>query len=245
MPYVRITRNKSDGPIDKLSWSRSRACNHRPMPAARATDLPDAEVVAALKRGDQAVFAELVDAYSPGLLRMARMFVRDRAVAEEVVQETWLAVLRGIDRFEGRSSLKTWIYRILMNTARTRGQREARSIPFSAAAGDNDTSVDPDRFLDAGHRFAGDWTLGPAEWQTPEEELLQGETRDAILRAIEELPPAQRAVITMRDVEGFPPAEVSELLGITDGNQRVLLHRARSKVRGELERYLGSVGARV
>jgi RNA polymerase sigma-70 factor, ECF subfamily len=211
------------------------------MSPARATDLPDAEVVAALKRGDQAVFAELVDAYSPGLLRMARMFVRDRAVAEEVVQETWLGVLRGIDRFEGRSSLKTWIYRILMNTARTRGQREARSIPFSAAAGGDEASVDPDRFLDAGNRLAGDWTLAPREWQTPEEELLQGETRDAILRAIEDLPPAQRAVITMRDVEGFPPAEVSELLGITDGNQRVLLHRARSKVRSAIEAELGAV----
>ncbi|HYZ27902.1 MAG TPA: sigma-70 family RNA polymerase sigma factor, partial [Thermoleophilaceae bacterium] len=139
------------------------------------------------------------------------------------------------------SSLKTWIYRILMNTARTRGRREARSIPFSAAAGDDEQSVDPDRFLDAGHRFAGDWSLGPAEWQTPEEELLQGETRDAILRAIEELPPAQRAVITMRDVEGFPPAEVSELLAITDGNQRVLLHRARSKVRAAIEAELGAV----
>jgi RNA polymerase sigma-70 factor (ECF subfamily) len=211
------------------------------MPAARATDLPDAEVVAALKRGDQAVFAELVDAYSPGLLRMARMFVRDRAVAEEVVQETWLGVLRGIDRFEGRSSLKTWIYRILMNTARTRGQREARSIPFSAAAGGDEPSVDPDRFLDGNQRLSGHWTLGPGEWPTPEQELLQGETRDAILRAIEELPPSQRAVITMRDVEGFPPAEVSELLGISDGNQRVLLHRARSKVRAAIEDELGAV----
>src|SRR2546430_2776088 len=199
------------------------------MSPARAMALPDAEIVAALKRGDEAVFAELVDAYSPGLMRMARMYVRDQAVAEEVVQETWIGVLRGIDRFEGRSSLKTWIYRILMNTARTRGQREARSVPFSAAAGGDEPSVDPDRFLDANHRYAGGWMLGPSEWQTPEEELLQGETRDAILAAIDQLPEAQRAVITMRDVEGFPSGEVSEALGITDGNQRVLLHRARSK----------------
>jgi RNA polymerase sigma-70 factor (ECF subfamily) len=202
---------------------------------------PDAEIVDALKRGDESVFAELVDEYSPGLMRMARMYVRDRAVAEDVVQDTWIAVLRGIDRFEGRSSLKTWIYRILMNTAKTRGQRESRSIPFSAAAGADEPSVDPDRFLDANHQWAGGWMLGPGEWQTPEEELLQGETRDEILRAIDELPEQQRAVITLRDVEGFPAAEVSELLGVSDGNQRVLLHRARSKVRAAIENHLGAI----
>jgi RNA polymerase sigma-70 factor (ECF subfamily) len=211
------------------------------MPTARAMALPDAEIVAALKRGDEAVFADLVDAYSPGLMRMAQMFVRDRAVAEEVVQETWLGVLRGIDRFEGRSSLKTWIFRILMNTAKTRGQREARSVPFSAAANDDEPSVDPDRFLGPDHRFRGGWMLGPSEWATPEEELLQGETLDVILNAIDQLPEAQRAVITMRDLEGFPPDEVAEVLDITDGNQRVLLHRARSKVRNAIEKHLGAV----
>src|SRR3954471_2826904 len=202
---------------------------------------PDAEIVAALKRGDDVAFAALVDDLSPALLRVARMFVRDRAVAEEVVQETWLAVVRGIDRFEGRSSLKTWIFRILMNTAKTRGQRESRSIPFSAAAAADEPSVDPDRFLRADPQHAGGWMLGPSDWQTPEEELLQGETREEILRAIDELPAQQRAVITLRDVEGFPPEEVSELLGISDGNQRVLLHRARSKVRAAIEAYLGAV----
>jgi len=211
------------------------------MSPAPAVVLPDADVVRALKRGDESVFAELVDAYSGGLLRMAQMYVRDRAVAEEVVQETWLAVLRGIDRFEGRSSLKTWIYRILINTAKTRGQRESRSIPFSAAAAADEPAVDPDRFLGADHQVAGGWMLGPSEWQTPEEELLQGETRDAILAAIEDLPESQRAVIRMRDVEGFPSEEVSEALGITDGNQRVLLHRARSKVRRAIEEHLGAV----
>src|SRR3954468_18149345 len=184
------------------------------MPPAKAIARPDSEVVAALKRGDQRVFSELVDAYSPGLMRMARMYVRDRAVVEEVVQETWIAVLRGIDRFEGRSSLKTWIYRILMNTAKTRGQRESRSVPFSAAAGgDDQAAVDPDRFLES-----GGWRLGPAEWITPEEELLQDETREEILAAIDGLPQQQRAVITLRDVEGFPAHEVSALLDITDGN---------------------------
>src|SRR3954470_20860819 len=211
------------------------------MSRAKAIARPDSEVVAALKRGDQSVFAELVDAYSPGLLRMARMYVRDRAVAEEVVQETWIGVLRGIDRFEGRSSLKTWIYRILINTAKTRGQRESRSIPFSAAAAADEPAVDPDRFLGADHQVAGGWMLGPSEWQTPEEELLQGETRDAILAAIEELPEQQRAVITLRDVEGFPADEVSDALGISDGNQRVLLHRARSAVRGAIEEQLQAI----
>jgi RNA polymerase sigma-70 factor (ECF subfamily) len=203
--------------------------------------LPDAEVVRALKAGDEAVFAELVDAYSPGLMRMAMMFVRDRVVAEDVVQDTWIAVLRGIDRFEGRSSLKTWIYRILMNTAKTRGQRESRSVPFSAAGGGDEPSVDPDRFLGPDQRFAGGWMLGPSDWATPEEELLSGEVREVILAAIDTLPETQKAVITLRDVEGFPADEVAEQLGISDGNQRVLLHRARSKVRTAIETYLGAI----
>ena len=197
----------------------------------------DAELVAALRRGDERVYAELVDAWRPGLMRMALMYVRDRAVAEEVVQDTWIAVLRGIDRFEGRSSLRTWVYRILMNTAKTRGVRESRSVPFSAAAPGDEAAVDPDRFLEDGH-----WRLGPSDWTTPEEELLQGETRDEILAAIDALPQQQRAVITLRDVDGFPPGEVSEILGITDGNQRVLLHRARSKVRAAIERAAERVG---
>ena len=211
------------------------------MPPARTALPPDAELVAAVKRGDEEVFAALVDAYSPGLMRMARMYVKDRAVAEEVVQETWLAVLRGIDRFEGRSSLKTWIFRILINTAKTRAQREARSIPFSAAAGDDEPAVDPDRFLGAGARRPGAWALGPGDWPTPEDELLSAETREVILNAIESLPPAQRAVITMRDLEGIPAGEAAEALGVSEGNQRVLLHRARSKVRAAVEGYFGAV----
>jgi RNA polymerase sigma-70 factor (ECF subfamily) len=207
----------------------------------RAMALPDAEIVRALRRGDEAVFAEVVDAYSPGLMRMARMFVRDRAVAEEVVQETWLGVLRGIDRFEERSSIKTWLFRILMNTAKTRAKREARSIPFSAAVRADEPSVDPDRFLGPDHRYAGGWMLGPSDWQTPEDELIQGEIRGVILQAIHELPDAQRAVITLRDVDGFPSDEVCGALGISDGNQRVLLHRARSKVRAAIEDHLAAV----
>src|SRR4051812_38116959 len=203
--------------------------------------LPDDQLVEALKMGDEAAFAELVDDLSPALLRMARMFVRDRAVAEEVVQETWIAVLRGIDRFEGRSALRTWIFRILMNTAKTRGKRESRSIPFSAAVPAGEPSVDPDRFLGPGNQFAGGWAAAPSAWPTPEQELLSGETYRVILEAIEELPDAQRAVITMRDVEGLPADEVAEALGVSDGNQRVILHRARSKVRRALESYFGAV----
>jgi RNA polymerase sigma-70 factor (ECF subfamily) len=209
--------------------------------STRGAVLPDVELIAAIKRGDQEAFAAMVDAYSPGLLRMARMYVRDRAVAEEIVQETWLAVLRGIDRFEGRSSLKTWIFRILMNTAKTRAQREARSIPFSAAVRADEPAVDPDRFLGPDQRWPGGWALGPTDWPTPEDQLLRGETREVILDAIEQLPEAQKAVITLRDVEGFPGDEVAEMLGITDGNQRVLLHRARTKVRAALETYFGAV----
>jgi RNA polymerase sigma-70 factor (ECF subfamily) len=200
----------------------------------------DADLVEALKRGDEGTFAELVDTYSRGLLRVARTFIRDRQVAEEVVQETWLAVLGGIDRFERRSSLRTWIYRILVNTAKTQGQREARTIPMSATARDDEPVVDPDRFLGPDHRWAGGWALGPSEWPTPEEELLSGETLEVILAAIDDLPPAQRMVITMRDVEGLSPDETAEALGVSQGNVRVLLHRARSKVRSALESYFGA-----
>ena len=213
------------------------------------TSLPsgrDEQLVARLKRGDESAFAELISAYSPALLRVAQARVRTRAVAEEVVQETWLAVLHGLDGFKGRSSLKTWIFRILTNIAITRGTRESRSIPFSSLAereavepGD---PVDATRFLPADHdRWPHHWALGPTRWETPEEGLLSGETRDCILRAVESLPPAQRTVITLRDIEGWPSEEVCEALGVSEGNQRVLLHRARTKVRSAVEEYFGAM----
>jgi RNA polymerase sigma-70 factor, ECF subfamily len=195
----------------------------------------------ALRAGDEAAFMSLVVRYNSALLRLARMYVLSVAVAEEVVQETWLGVLKGIDRFEGRSSLKTWIFRILTNVAKTRGQREARSIPFSsvwhAGADPDEPAVEPDRFFPTGHRLAHHWTLGPTGWETPEESLLTGEARTLILQTIEKLAPAQREVITLRDVEGWSSQEVCNALGISETNQRVLLHRARSKVRAALERY--------
>ena len=197
-------------------------------------------LIEALRRGDEVAFMRLVDEYGPMLLRVARMYVPSAAVAEEVVQETWIAVLNGIDRFEGRSSLKTWIFRILTNIAKTRGERERRSVPFSSAAraAADEPSVDPDRFLPAGDEHARAWAIGPIPWPGPEESLLSGETRDVILDAIEKLPPAQREVITLRDVDGWTSEEVRNALEISETNQRVLLHRARSKVRRAIERHL-------
>ena len=196
-------------------------------------------VVDALRRGDERAFATLVADHTPMLVRVARMYVATDAVAEEVVQETWLGVLNGIDRFEGRASLRTWIFRILVNIAKTRGVREARSIPFSSVATPGDEpSVDPDRFLESG---GGSWALAPGPWQTPEERLLTGETRDVILRAITMLPPAQREVITLRDIEGWSSEEVRNALEVSETNQRVLLHRARSKVRAAIERHLNTM----
>jgi RNA polymerase sigma-70 factor, ECF subfamily len=202
----------------------------------------DAELVAALRDGDEAAFSALIEMYNSLLLRVAMMYVSSRAVAEEVVQETWLGVLKGVDRFEGRSSLKTWLFRILVNTAKTRGEREGRSIPFSSSLriGSDEPTVEPERFFAPGHAQAGGWSLGPTGWETPEERLLAGESHDVILRTIESLPPAQREVITLRDVEGWPSGEVCNALEITETNQRVLLHRARSKVRAALERYFGA-----
>jgi RNA polymerase sigma-70 factor, ECF subfamily len=208
--------------------------------------LAESDSVARLKQGDESAFAELISAYSPSLLRVAMAHVRTRAVAEEVVQETWLAVLRGLDRFEGRSSLKTWIFKILTNIAITRGVKESRTVPFSSLAEREaetpEEPVDASRFLPADHdRWPHHWALGPTRWETPEEGLLSGETRDCILRAIDSLPPAQRTVMTLRDIEGWPPDEVCDALGVSDGNQRVLLHRARNKVRSAVEDYFGAV----
>src|SRR4051794_16464516 len=201
---------------------------------------PDAELLVRLRSGDEAAFRALVERYNATLLRVARMYVRDQQAAEEVVQETWLAVVKGIERFEERWSLKTWLFRILTNRAKTRGQRDGRMIPFSALAGEaaesDEASVSPDRFLGPDSARPGAWAAPPVGW--PEERLLEKETLDVIEMAISELPDAQREVILLRDVDGWDPMEVSDALGITDGNQRVLLHRARSKVRAALERYM-------
>jgi RNA polymerase sigma-70 factor (ECF subfamily) len=205
----------------------------------------DEHLVEALCRGDAEAFAALVDRHTPAMLRVASAYVPSRAAAEEAVQETWIAVMRGIDRFEGRASLKTWIFRILTNVAMRAGARERRSVPFSALAEREDSgepTVDPDRFLPGDHElFPGHWVVMPTRWPTPEEGLLSGETREVIARAIAELPPAQRTVIALRDIEGWSSEEVVEALEISPGNQRILLHRARSSVRSAIEAYRGAV----
>ena len=190
----------------------------------------DAQVVAALKRGDDDVFGLLMDEWDSSMLRLAMVYVPSRAVAEEVLQETWLGVIRGIDRFEARSSLRTWIFRILTNIAKTRGIREGRSVPFSSLGGD-EPAVDPDRFV------GGHWASPPRAWEGGER-LEAKETLDVIESEIAKLPPAQAVVITMRDIEGFDSEEVRNVLGVSETNQRVLLHRARSKVRRALEEYM-------
>jgi RNA polymerase sigma-70 factor, ECF subfamily len=205
--------------------------------------MDDAAAIIALRARDERVFEELMRMYNASLLRVAQIYVASRAVAEEVVQETWIGVLNGIDRFEGRSSLKTWIFRILTNIAKTRGQREGRTVPFSALErpdGVPEPAVAPDRFLPADHeRWPGHWASKPEPW--PEERLLADESRAVVDRAIERLPPAQRAVISLRDLDGWSSEETCNALGVTETNQRVLLHRARSKVRQALEDYFSEV----
>jgi RNA polymerase sigma-70 factor (ECF subfamily) len=196
----------------------------------------DAALLCALRSGDESAFQALVRRYHGAMLRVAASHVRSSAVAEEVVQDAWLAVVEGLSRFEGRSSFRTWLFTIVANRAKTRGVREARTVPFSALArddGEGDTTVDADRFGEDGH-----WTEPPAEWRDPEQRLRSLEGFALAKKAIEALPAAQRAVITLRDVEGLSSEEVCTALDLSDGNQRVLLHRARAKVRAALESQL-------
>lgn len=197
----------------------------------------DATLVAQLRAGDEAAFRRVVETYDGQLRRLARSFVRTDALAAEVVQETWLEVFRGIDRFEGRSSLKTWIFSILANRARTRGKREARQVPFSSLVATEDgAAVDPEAFS-----RDGTWRSPPPSLPTePQSRLLAGELRERLTEAIDELPEPHRTVILMRDVAGFDGPQVAEALDISEGNQRVILHRARSRVRARLTEYVES-----
>jgi RNA polymerase sigma-70 factor, ECF subfamily len=199
----------------------------------------DEQILAALKRGDEAAFIQLVELHQGLMLRVARRYVRSSAVAEEVVQETWLGVLNGLERFEGRASLKTWIFRILTNRALSRAEREGRCIPFSALGAADEPAVDPDRFRPEGDQYPGGWKCFPTSWdELPEDKLLGRETLSLVGDAIAALPERQHLVIVMRDIEGWSAEEVCEAMAISEANQRVLLHRARSKVRAALEAYL-------
>jgi RNA polymerase sigma-70 factor (ECF subfamily) len=195
-----------------------------------------------LRDGDDAAFAWLLGRYDQSLRRLAMSYVPSRAIADEVVQETWMGVVNGIDRFEGRSSLKTWVFRILMNVARARGARERRSVPFAATGSaleeGAEPALDPDRFRAVGNEHAGHWVSYPVAWEhEPEGRVEASETVDVVREAMRHLPLAQQEVMTLRDVEGWTPSETCDALNISETNQRVLLHRARSKVRIALEVY--------
>src|SRR5262245_13233030 len=204
----------------------------------------DRTVIEALRQGDEGAFARLVDDHHASLSRVARLYIANRAVADEVVQDTWVGVIQGIWAFEGRSSLKTWIFRILINRAKTRAAREGRVVPFARVDVDVEVeataAVAPDRFQPADHPTApGHWTHPPTDPDTsPERRLLARETREQLQHAIEALPEHQRLVLMLRDVEGCSTEEVCNALGVQETNARVLLHRARAKVRLALEPYL-------
>jgi len=209
-------------------------------PASAATD--ERELISRLRRKDETAFTSLIAAHHGSLLRVARLYVNCSEVAQEVVQDTWLGVIKGIDGFEGRSSLKTWIFQILINRARSRGEREGRSIPFSAyfdaQTAPAEPAVDPSQFNENDPEWPGGWVTQPRNWgATPEQVLLSSELRAYTQAAIDALPPSQREVITLRDVQGWTSEEVCNVLGVSETNQRVVLHRARSKVRQALDQY--------
>ena len=215
------------------------ADSQSPMRVASAEDL---RLVKALRSRNESAFVSLVNMYHSSMLRLAMIFVPSETIAEEVVQETWMGVLHGLDRFEGRSSLKTWIFRILTNRAKTRAQREGRSVPFSSLSEFStelqEPAIEPERFRGPDHQWPGGWVSFPHSWkEIPEERILSQETLSQIQEAIDILPMGQREVITLRDIEGCSSEEACDLLGISEANQRVLLHRARCKVRRALERY--------
>jgi RNA polymerase sigma-70 factor (ECF subfamily) len=213
------------------------------MPSREPSD--DESLVERAREGDEAAFAALVRRYTPMLMRLARMYVPTDALAEDVVQETWVAVVRGLERFEGRSSFKTWLFRILVNRAKTRGVREHRSIPFASVGGGSDgagiededgPTVDPSRFTSEGA-----WTSAPADWRDdPELSLESDEALRIVREAIDRLPERQKIVITLRDLEGLSSDEVRNVLDLSETNQRVLLHRARTKVRQALEDWIAA-----
>ncbi len=224
---LRSPEMESGSAGDTSGWPRERP------------DDGDEFLLDALRRGDESAFSRLVDLHHASMVRVARLYVDTIAAAEDVAQEAWLGVLQGLARFEGRCTLKGWIFAIVANCAKSRGARDKRTVPLSSLAQDDEggASVEPDRFLEDNHpRWPGHWSQPPEPWDA--DELVSRETLEAIASAMEKLPPMQRAVMTMRDVEGLGSDETCQVLGISEANQRVLLHRARSKVRKALESYM-------
>ena len=211
-----------------------------PAVAPSTTAFSDQQTLAALRAGDERAFRELFARSYPMMKRVARTYVASEAVAEEIVQETWIAIVTGIDRFEGRSALGTWIFSILTNQAKSHGARERRAVPFSCAAQSEAEGpvVDPDRFQKNDDAWPGHWATPPRPWQKPERRLLSLEARDRLKAALAELPDRQRLIVGLRDVEGHSAEEVCDLLNLSQENQRVLLHRGRSRLRAILEEYL-------
>jgi RNA polymerase sigma-70 factor (ECF subfamily) len=213
-------------------------------PAMVQTTTAETTLLAALRTGDEAAFVELVERYHGPLKRLARRLGATDAVAEEIVQETWLGALRGLDGFEERSSLKTWLFRILTYQARDRAAREKRSVPFSSLAhggeGGEDAGpvVDPDRFQGKDGRWPEHWATPPRPWSQPHARLAAMEAREKIRGALATLPPRQQVVVALRDADGLTSAEVCEVLEISEANQRVLLHRGRAAIRNMLEEYI-------
>jgi RNA polymerase sigma-70 factor, ECF subfamily len=198
----------------------------------------DLALLDGLRRGDESAFTSLIERYQAALIRVALLYVHDRAAAEDVAQETWLAVVRGVERFEGRASLKTWLFQIVANRARTRAARDRHTVVFSSFQ-TAEPAMPASRFRPADDpQWPGHWLLAPSNEDLPEQRLLASELGEHVRAAVAELPPAQRAVVTLRDIEGLTSAEACDLLKLTEANQRVLLHRGRSRVRGALEDYL-------
>jgi RNA polymerase sigma-70 factor (ECF subfamily) len=205
----------------------------------------DEQIVAALRAGDEGTFRELFERSYPMMKRVARGYVASDAVAEEIVQDTWMAIVTGIERFEGRSALGTWMFSILTNQAKTHSARERRALPFAsvAPADVEEPAVGSDRFQTDDEAWPGHWAAPPRPWQKPERRLLSLEARDQLKEALAQLPERQRLIVVLRDVEGLSAEEVCDLLELSQENQRVLLHRGRSRLRGFLEEYVAAPDA--